>query len=78
MFTGKDTHPQGKVVLDAKFSDIAPSRENDPRFFIGASGPYLSEGLMAKFVYYDKPYFALRDGQGKGPVFDLDTGKRKR
>ena len=70
--------PRGKVVLDLSFSEVAPGQEKNMNFFIGVSGPFLSKGFTPKFVYWDKVYFGLSDGKGGGPVFDLETGKRKR
>ncbi|WP_102126012.1 hypothetical protein [Deinococcus planocerae] len=70
--------PRGQVVADLSFSDVVPGKPNSTKFGLGVSGLFLSQGYQAKFVYYDKPYFALRDAKGTGPVFDLDTGKQKR
>lgn len=69
--------PEGKVVADLSFSQVVPGDPNYAKFGLGVSGLFLTKGFQAKFVYYDKPYFALRDAGGKGPVFDLDTGRRK-
>lgn len=69
--------PKGKVVADLSFSQVVPGDPSYAKFSLGVSGLFLTKGFQAKFVYYDKPYFALRDAEGKGPVFDLDTGNRK-
>ena len=65
----------GQVLADLSISEVVPG---DNRIVSTASGRFLSRVFQGKFVYYDKPYFALRDARGQGPVFDLDTGKRKR
>lgn len=69
---------RGRVVADLPFSNVVPGEPDYARFGSGISGSFLSRGFEAKFVYYDRPYFALRDARGRGPVFDLETGRQKR
>ena len=71
--------PKGKVLADLTYAEVVRGKVEHPRFQVGGiSGPFLSQAYAVKFTYESKLLLAFKDAQGRGPVFNPETGKRVR